>query len=104
MSIRDPTELMAYYSKRDIAVLFGRVGVALGFEHAQGGDEVRAGIARLDDRVNVTALSGDARVGKFLAEFVHLFAPQRFRILGLSELARLGDSHSLDRPLTAHSR
>ena len=53
--------------ERDIPVLLRRVGVALVLEHFQRIDQARAGFARLDDIVDVTALGRNIRIGEFLA-------------------------------------
>src|ERR1700693_6610078 len=66
------------FSQRDVAVLFLGVGVALGFQGAEGADDAGAGSGVLDYGVDVSALSGYEGIGEAVAEFGNFFAAQRF--------------------------
>ena len=70
-------------------MLLARHRIHLVFQHAQGADHARAGLARLDDIVHVSALGGDERVGEALAEFVDLL-PARGGLID-SAVMRLAD-------------
>src|SRR5437867_13160393 len=59
--------LVAHSSRRDVAVLARRVGVALRLQDCQGGAEPRARVARLDHLVHVAALGGHVGVGELFA-------------------------------------
>jgi len=72
-------------------VFLGRVGVALGVEHAQGGDEFGARVARLDDGVDPAAFGGDVGIGEALAEFLNLLPAEFIRFRGLLNLAAIND-------------
>jgi hypothetical protein len=50
-------------------MLFGRVGIAFGPQHPQGLDDLRTGVGRIDDLVDVPQFCSLVRVGKFLAVF-----------------------------------
>src|SRR5271157_1663395 len=84
--------------QRDIPVFLGWVGVALGFEHAQGGDQFGAGVAGLDDGVHPAAFGGDVRVSEALAELRHVLAAQGFRVFCFLKLAPIDDIHRSFRP------
>src|SRR6266436_7195493 len=68
------------FSQRDVSVLFFGVGVALGFQGAEGGDDSGAGGGGLDYGVDVAALGGDEGVGEAVAELVDFFAAQGFAL------------------------
>src|ERR1700730_14754658 len=89
--------------KRDIAVLFLRVGVAFVFERAQGGDQPRARLSRLDHGIDVTALRGDIRIGEARAKLRDLLLPQPFalRFRRVFDLSLVDDVY---RSLWAHHR
>src|SRR5919108_4954137 len=59
--------LIGRSSQRNVAVLPGRVHVALRPQDGQGRAESRACVARLDDLVHVAALGGDVGIGELLA-------------------------------------
>src|SRR6202035_3805794 len=50
--------------QRDVAVFFGWQGFAFGAQREQGAGDGGAGFRRADDRVHVTTLGGDIRVGE----------------------------------------
>src|SRR5712691_8086281 len=52
--------------QRDVPVLPRRVLVALVAQHGEGGDQLPAREARLDDLVDVPALGRDVRVGELV--------------------------------------
>src|SRR5438045_2292399 len=52
------------YSKRDVAMLFSRVRVALVGQHVEGPDDARTRLGRKDDVVHVAARSGDIGIGE----------------------------------------
>src|SRR5260370_37680386 len=66
------------FSQRDVAVFFLGVGVALGFQGAEGGDDSGAGGGGLDDGVDVAALGGYKGIGEAVAEFGDFFAAHGF--------------------------
>src|SRR2546426_4470994 len=51
-------------SERDVAMLLGRVPVALVLQHLERADEARAGVGGLDDLVDVAELGGLVGVGE----------------------------------------
>src|ERR1700676_2741711 len=65
-------------SERNVAVFFTRVGVALVFQSAQGGDDSGAGFCGLNDGVDVAALGGDKGIGEAVAELGNFFAAEGF--------------------------
>src|SRR5437667_11806060 len=77
----------------NVPVLLGWIHVALGLEHPERGDEFGAGVAGLDDVVDVAALGGTIRVGETVAELLHLLAAQFFSVFGLLALAPV---HAVD--------
>src|SRR5262249_50731654 len=85
--------------KGDIPVFFGRVLYPFGVEVAQRGDQLAAGLARLDHFVEKSAACGDVRVRELLAELVHLFGAHRRRIPGSVELALI---QNVDRTVRPH--
>jgi hypothetical protein len=58
-------------SQRYIPMLLRRILIALGVEHLQRLDELFAGVARLDGRVQEAALGGDLGIGKVVAELFY---------------------------------
>src|SRR6266849_20257 len=66
------------FSQRDVAVFFLGVGVALGFQGAEGGDDFGAGGGGLDYGVDVAALGGYEGIGEAIAEFGDFFAAHGF--------------------------
>src|SRR5262249_3366669 len=56
----------AAVSERNVAMLLGRIGVALVLEHVERGDQLLARVARLDHLVDVAAAGGDVGIGKRL--------------------------------------
>src|SRR6266478_8506723 len=66
------------FSQRDVAVFFLGVGIALGFQGAEGGDDAGTGGGGLDDRVDVAALGGYEGIGEAVTEFGDFFAAHRF--------------------------
>src|SRR3990172_12568897 len=54
-------------SGRDVAMLLGRVPVALVLQHLEGAEEARAGVLGLDDLVDVAELGGLVGVGEGVA-------------------------------------
>ena len=93
--------LLAQRLQRDIAVFFLGVRVALGFERAQGGDEFRARLRRLDDGVDVAALGGDVGIGEALAELGDFFAAQALAI-GFGRALEFALVDDVDRAFGAH--
>src|SRR5688572_2202385 len=53
--------------QRDVAVLLGRVAVALGLERPERGNQPGARLPRHDDFVDEAALRRDVRIREFLA-------------------------------------
>src|SRR2546422_6058399 len=90
-------------SQRDIAVLVFRVGVALGFQGAERGDELGAGLRGLDDGVNVAALGSNVGIGEAFPELSDFFLTQAFALSlgGAVELAFVND---IDRAFRPHHR
>src|ERR1700687_5416618 len=91
------------FSQRDVAVLFLGVGVALGFQGAEGADDAGAGGGGLDYRVDVAALGGYEGVGEAVAEFGDFFAAHGFTF-GLRNLFQLTFIDDVDRAFGAHDR
>src|SRR6266481_9961667 len=89
------------FSQRDVAVFFLGVGVALGFQGAEGGDDAGAGGGGLDYGVDVAALGSYEGVSKAVAEFCDFFAAQRFA-LGLRNFFQLAFVDDVDRAFGAH--
>src|SRR5258708_15378587 len=101
---RGPCELVGVIGRvlqRNVAVLPGRVLVALGLEAGQCGDEFRAGLAGVDDLVDEPARRRDVGIGELLAEFLDARAARGLRVGGLVDLALVQD---VDRPLRPHHR
>src|SRR4051812_34334992 len=86
-------------SERDVAVFLGWVLVALGLEHLERIDELFAGLARLDDGVDVAALGGDIRIGELVLELFDEFRARLFFVFGFIQLALVDDVY---RALGAH--
>jgi len=84
-------------------VFLAGIGVAFIFEAAEGGDDLGAGVGRLDDRVDVAAFRGDVGIGKGVAKFVDLVAAQglAFRCGGAIDFAFVDD---VDGAFGAHNR
>src|SRR5882762_5816294 len=88
-------------SQRDVAVFFLGVGVALGFQGAEGGDEADARGGGLDYGVDVAAHGSYEGVSKAVAEFGDFFAAQgfAFRFRNFFQLTFVDD---VDRTFGAH--
>src|SRR6266478_85398 len=89
------------FSQRDVAVFFLGVGVALGFQGAECGDDAGAGGGGLDDGVDVAALGGYEGIGKAVTEFGDFFAANRFAF-GLRNFFQLTFVDDIDRAFGAH--
>src|SRR5260370_11775748 len=81
------------FSQRDVAVFFLGVGVALGFQGAEGGDDAGAGGGGRDYGVDVGTLRSYEGIGGAVAEFGGFFAAQgfAFRFRNVFTLAFVAD-------------
>src|SRR6266508_4322754 len=70
----------------DVAVLLGRVGVALALEHLQRGDQAGAGFGRLDPRIDEAARGGDVGVGQAFAVLRLQAFAGAVRVVGFGDL------------------
>src|SRR6266478_5194316 len=91
------------FSQRDVAVFFLGVGVALGFQGAEGGDNSGAGGGGLDYGVDVAALGGYEGVGETVAKFFDFFTAHRFA-LGFRNFFQLTLVDDVDGAFGAHDR
>src|SRR6266436_6379090 len=89
------------FSQRDVAVFFLGVGVALGFQGAEGGDEADARGGGLDYGVDVAALGSYEGVSKAVAEFSDFFAAQGFAF-GFRNFFQLAFVDDVDGAFRAH--
>src|ERR1041384_3158831 len=85
--------------QRDVAVLLGRILVALGLETLERRHELPPRLSRLNHFVDEAAARGHERAGKLLTEFLHLFPPPPRRIGRRVELALV---ENIDRALGPH--
>ena len=83
--------------ERNISVFLCRVGIALVAKHLQCIDQARAGLLRLDNIVNVSALRRHVGTGKFPAVFRDQF---RLFLNGVFCLFKLLAENDVDGPLT----
>src|SRR4029077_2781769 len=77
------------------------VGVALGFQSAEGGNDSGAGGGGLDYRVDVTALGGYEGIGEAVAELRDFFAAHVFAF-GFRNFFQLTLVDDVDRAFGAH--
>ena len=70
--------------ERDVSMFLGWVCVALVAQHFQRIDQARTGLLGLDHIVNISALCGDVRIGKFFLIVRHQFG---FLFTGSSALS-----------------
>src|SRR6266478_8214118 len=89
------------FSQRDVAVFFLGVGVALGFQGAEGGDDAGAGGGGLDHGVDVATLGGYEGIGEALAKLADFFAANRFAF-GFRNLFQFTLVDDVDRAFGAH--
>ena len=82
-------------------MFFLGVGVALGFQGAEGGDDAGAGGGGLDYGVDVAALGGYEGVGEAVAKFGDFFAAQCFAF-GLRDFFQLTFLDDVDGAFGAH--
>src|SRR5690349_4545101 len=85
----------------DVAMLLGRVLIALVANHLQRGDELGAGLRRLDDLVDVSTGGCNVRIGQTLA-ILGLESPT-FRVR-IGRIGQLVAEDDVDRALHAHDR
>src|SRR6516165_6752832 len=89
--MRSPAQ--APSSQWNVPMLFGGIDIALSLEHAQGSDQLGAGLARLDDVIHPTAFGGDVGGGEAPTKFLHLLAAQFFRISRFLKFAPVDNVH-----------
>ncbi len=82
-------------------MFFLGVGVALGFQGAEGGDDAGAGGGGLDYGVDVAALGSYEGVSKAVAEFSDFFAAQGFAF-GFRNFFQLAFVDDVDGAFRAH--
>ena len=62
-------------------MFLGGVGIAFIGEHFEGVHQPRAGLLGFDHIIDITAGSGDVRVGELLTILRHQFSPARFSLV-----------------------
>src|SRR5262250_739679 len=88
-------------SQRDVAMLFAGVGILFVFEGAEGGDDSRASVGGLNDRIDEAAFGGDEWIGKAVAELRAFLLPQFFA-LGALHFRQFALVDDIDRALRTH--
>ncbi len=82
-------------------MLLQRVLIPLGLQHGQRLNQFLAGLAGLDDGIDVASLCRHVGIGKALAKLFNLFLPDRFAILGLLQFSLV---HNIDCAFRPHHR
>ena len=79
-------------------MLLRRVLIPLGPEHLQRLDQLLAGLARLDDRIDESTIGGYVGVCQALAELFDLLLANRYAIFRAVQFALVDDIHRAFRP------
>ena len=85
--------LLAKFLQRDVAVLSGRVGVALVFQERERADEFGSSLCWFDDFVDEASLGGHVRIGKLIFQFKDARASRSFLVLSLIQFSPIKHAH-----------
>jgi len=84
-------------------MLLRRVLIPLSLQHLQRLNQFLARLARLDDRINESAIGRHIRIRQPVAKFFNLLLADHFAIFRAIQFALVDDVHRAFRPITAIS-